>query len=108
MGGRRQSQAPRLSIAMAGTAEEGERRNSMRQFCCMHMKSLVTVAMMFGMLLCIILIVVGECVRARARVFAGVCVCVCVCVCGVVLCAVAAAAGRRSEAAAARSARSDQ
>ena len=57
---KRMSHAPRLSIVMAGLAEDEQDNKTVYHFCCKHIKTVVTIVMIFGTLLCIILIVVGE------------------------------------------------
>ncbi|KAK2176328.1 hypothetical protein NP493_670g01018 [Ridgeia piscesae] len=59
-----QGQAPRLSVAMAAI-EDGDRKSGsrVRDFCCTNIKGIVTVVMLFAMLFCVILIVMGECPR---------------------------------------------
>ena len=57
---KRMSHAPRLSIVMAGLAEDEQDNKTVYHFCCKHIKTVVTIVMVFGTLLCIILIVVGE------------------------------------------------
>lgn len=56
---RKLSQAPRLSIIMAGE-EVIERKVSAKDFICSHVKTIATLIMIFATLLCIILIVMGE------------------------------------------------
>ncbi|ELU02191.1 hypothetical protein CAPTEDRAFT_218814 [Capitella teleta] len=54
--GKRPSQAPRLSVVMAGD-EMVERKVSVRDFVCSHVKTIATLIMIVATLLCIVLIV---------------------------------------------------
>jgi len=56
--GKRLSQAqPRMSIVNMAGIEEPERKHSVRDFLCANVKTIVTVFMIFGTILCIVLIV---------------------------------------------------
>ena len=56
---KRLSQAPRLSVIMAGD-EVIERKTSVKEFLCNHVKTIATLVMIFATILCIVLIVMGE------------------------------------------------
>ena len=58
--GKRLSQAPRMSIVNMAGVEEPERKHSVRDFLCANVKSIVTIIMIFGTILCIVLIVMGK------------------------------------------------
>ena len=57
---KRMSHAPRLSIAMAGLAQDEPHKMTVRDFCTSHIKTVVTIVMICGTVLCIVLIVMGE------------------------------------------------
>ena len=57
---KRMSYAPRLSIIMAGLAQDDEHKVTMREFCIKHIKTMMTIFMICGTVLCIVLIVMGK------------------------------------------------
>ena len=96
---RRLSQAPRLSLvwtaisieqntaatAAAASAEQSNdimaddgdtsKRGSLRDFCCNHVKSIATTVMMFGMIFCVVMIVMGKLVRYLFTIYTSVFLC---------------------------------
>ena len=93
---RRLSQAPRLSLVWtaisieqntaattaAASAEQSNdimaddgdtsKRGSLRDFCCNHVKSIATTVMMFGMIFCVVMIVMGKLVRYLFTIYNSV------------------------------------
>ena len=56
---KRLSQAPRLSVIMAGD-DVVERKTSVKEFICDHVKTIATLVMIFATILCIVLIVMSK------------------------------------------------
>ena len=54
------SHAPRLSIITMAGEQEPERKHRIKDCLCNHVKSIVTIVMIFAMVFCIIMIVMGE------------------------------------------------